>query len=147
MTASIIKGYVPGSIGRIAEMHGKYYHRHAGFGCYFEAKVAKELSEFLYHYNEENDGLWLIGKNGQVEGSIAIDGISLTVVALFPDSFTVSIIPHTAAMTTLGFKKPGATVNLEADIIGRYVERLLKWKQNENGSQLSAGFLAEHGFI
>lgn len=81
------------------------------------------------------------------KGSIAIDGISLTVVALFPDSFTVSIIPHTAAMTTLGFKKPGATVNLEADIIGRYVERLLKWKQNENGSQLSAGFLAEHGFI
>lgn len=81
------------------------------------------------------------------KGSIAIDGISLTVVAVFPDSFTVSIIPHTAAMTTLGFKKPGATVNLEADIIGRYVERLLKWKQNENGSPLSAGFLAEHGFI
>lgn len=81
------------------------------------------------------------------KGSIAIDGISLTVVAVFPDSFTVSIIPHTAAMTTLGFKKPGATVNLEADIIGRYVERLLKWKQKENGSQLSAGFLAEHGFI
>lgn len=81
------------------------------------------------------------------KGSIAIDGISLTLVAVFPDSFTVSIIPHTAAMTTLGFKKPGATVNLEADIIGRYVERLLKWKQNENGSPLSTGFLAEHGFI
>lgn len=81
------------------------------------------------------------------KGSIAIDGISLTVVAVFPDSFTVSIIPHTAAMTTLGFKKPGATVNLEADIIGRYVERLLNWKQNENNSPLSTGFLAEHGFI
>lgn len=81
------------------------------------------------------------------KGSIAIDGISLTVVDVFPDSFTISIIPHTAAMTTLGFKKPGATVNLEADIIGRYVERLLNWKDDKNSSKLSAGFLAEHGFI
>ncbi len=81
------------------------------------------------------------------KGSIAIDGISLTVVDVFTDSFTVSIIPHTAAMTTLGFKKPGATVNLEADIIGRYVERLLKWKDHQTGSKLSSEFLAENGFI
>lgn len=81
------------------------------------------------------------------KGSIAIDGISLTVVDVFTDSFTVSIIPHTAAMTTLGFKKPGATVNLEADIIGRYVERLLNWKDHQTGSKLSSEFLAENGFI
>ncbi len=81
------------------------------------------------------------------KGSIAIDGISLTVVDVYPDSFTVSIIPHTAALTTLGFKKPGATVNLEADIIGRYVERLLKWKGGQNSSKLSSDFLAEHGFL
>lgn len=83
------------------------------------------------------------------KGSIAIDGISLTVVDVFPDSFTVSIIPHTAKLTTLGFKKPGASVNLEADIIGRYVERLLKWRgaQKDTNSKLSSDFLAEHGFI
>lgn len=81
------------------------------------------------------------------KGSIAIDGISLTVVEVFTDSFTISIIPHTARMTTLGFKKPGDTVNLEADIIGRYVERLLKKSQGKGKTALSPEFLAEHGFI
>lgn len=82
------------------------------------------------------------------KGSIAIDGISLTVVDVFEDSFTVSLIPHTAHNTTLGFKEPGATVNLESDIIGRYVERLLSLKQDtEAESKLSYSFLAENGFI
>jgi len=81
------------------------------------------------------------------KGSVAIDGISLTVVAVFPDSFTVSIIPHTAKMTTLGFKKTGDTVNLETDIIGRYVEKLLRRNGTQHKSGLSSEFLAEHGFL
>ena len=81
------------------------------------------------------------------KGSVAIDGISLTVVAVFPDSFTVSIIPHTAKMTTLGFKKTGDTVNLETDIIGRYVEKLLRRNGTQYKSGLSSEFLAEHGFL
>jgi len=81
------------------------------------------------------------------KGSVAIDGISLTVVAVLADSFTISIIPHTAKMTTLGFKKTGDTVNLEADIIGRYVEKLLKRSEGKNKSVLSPEFLAEHGFL
>lgn len=81
------------------------------------------------------------------KGSIAIDGISLTVVSLLDDSFTVSIIPHTAGMTTLGFKKPGDTVNLEADIIGRYVEKLLKRSGGKHKTQLSSEFLAQHGYL
>jgi len=81
------------------------------------------------------------------KGSVAIDGISLTVVSVLPDSFTISIIPHTAKMTTLGFKKPGDTVNLEADIIGRYVEKLLKKSSGKNKPALSPEFLAEHGFL
>lgn len=82
------------------------------------------------------------------KGSIAIDGISLTVVDVFADSFTVSLIPHTAQNTTLGFKEPGATVNLESDIIGRYVERLLGFNQDgKTESKLSYSFLAENGFI
>ncbi|MDH4163546.1 MAG: riboflavin synthase [Nitrospirota bacterium] len=59
------------------------------------------------------------------KGSIAIDGISLTVADLDPAGFSVAMIPHTAKLTTLGHKKAGDTVNLEADIIGKYVERLL----------------------
>ena len=81
------------------------------------------------------------------KGSVAIDGISLTVVDVFTDSFTVSIIPHTAKVTTLGFKKPGDTVNLEADIIGRYVERLLQKGGGEYKSKLNTEFLAEHGYL
>ncbi|NLI13264.1 riboflavin synthase [Pelotomaculum propionicicum] len=82
------------------------------------------------------------------KGSVAIDGTSLTVADLGPDSFQVSLIPHTAHMTTLGFKKPGDTVNLEGDLIGKYVERLLNLQENSTGkSKLSMSFLAEHGFL
>ena len=59
------------------------------------------------------------------KGSITVDGISLTVVEVGADSFTVSLIPETLARTTLGFKQPGDPVNLEADVIAKYVERLL----------------------
>ena len=59
------------------------------------------------------------------KGSITVDGVSLTVVDVGPDSFTVSLIPETLARTTLGFKQPGDRVNLEVDVIAKYVERLL----------------------
>ena len=61
-----------------------------------------------------------------IKGSVAIDGISLTVNEVKGNRFTVTIIPHTAEMTTLGFKKTGDTVNLEADMIGKYVEAFTK---------------------
>ena len=61
-----------------------------------------------------------------VKGSIAIDGISLTVNDVIGNKFTVTVIPHTAEMTTLGFKKRGDTVNLENDLIGKYVERFVR---------------------
>jgi len=59
------------------------------------------------------------------KGSVAVDGISLTVAALGDDAFDVAVIPHTLAVTTLGHKDLGAAVNLEADLIAKYVERLL----------------------
>ena len=59
------------------------------------------------------------------KGSIAIDGISLTVADVDKKGFSIAMIPHTAKLTTLGFKSAGAGVNLETDIIGKYVERLL----------------------
>ncbi|MEU6540092.1 riboflavin synthase [Streptomyces sp. NPDC047000] len=58
------------------------------------------------------------------KGSITVDGISLTVVDAGPDRFTVSLIPTTLALTTLGLKQPGDPVNLEVDIVAKYVERL-----------------------
>jgi len=71
----IENGYRPGAIGRIAELHGTYYHIHWGFGLYFEAKVATELSGFLQRFNENSDGFWVAVNNGGIEGAIAIDGI------------------------------------------------------------------------
>jgi riboflavin synthase len=59
------------------------------------------------------------------KGSITVDGVSLTVVEAGVDSFTVSLIPETLARTTLGFRAPGDRVNLEVDVIAKYVERLL----------------------
>ena len=59
------------------------------------------------------------------KGSITVDGASLTVVAVLEDGFTVAVIPHTAEVTTLGHKGPGQLVNLEVDLVAKYVERLL----------------------
>jgi GNAT superfamily N-acetyltransferase len=70
---SLHKGYLPGAIGRVTELHAAYYYRHAGFGVYFESKVANELSEFCERYREDRDGLWLAMVEGRIEGSIVID--------------------------------------------------------------------------
>lgn len=59
------------------------------------------------------------------KGSITVDGVSLTVVSVTDDAFAVAVIPHTLAVTTLGSKEPGAAVNLEVDVVAKYVERLL----------------------
>lgn len=59
------------------------------------------------------------------KGSITIDGISLTVVSVDEEGFTVAVIPHTMQVTTLGYRKAGDTVNLEVDVLAKYVERLL----------------------
>lgn len=81
------------------------------------------------------------------KGSVAVDGISLTVVDVFEDSFTVVIIPHTANVTTIGFKNAGDGVNLEADILGKYVAKFLgrdkKGSRDENlmESLMKAGYV------
>ena len=80
------------------------------------------------------------------KGSIAIDGISLTVAEVTDESFSVSIIPHTASNTVLSFRKPGDTVNLENDIVGKYVEKLMRPSENSNNG-LSMEMLAKNGFI
>lgn len=61
------------------------------------------------------------------KGSITVDGISLTVVAALEDGFTVAIIPHTEAVTTLASKGPGDRVNIEVDVTAKYIEKLIAW--------------------
>ena len=85
MPITIHQGYLPGAIGRIAALHAHYYHRHAGFGVAFEAKVARELAQFCEAHDSARDGLWLALRDGpgddtsadggqrSIEGSIAID--------------------------------------------------------------------------
>ena len=81
------------------------------------------------------------------KGSITIDGISLTVAKVTGQDFSVSIIPHTQANTVLADRDVGDIVNLETDIIGKYVEKLLRPQEMpEKKSRLTMEYLAEHGF-
>ncbi len=76
------------------------------------------------------------------KGSVAVDGISLTAASITRTGFAVAVIPHTVEKTTLGLKKEGMPVNIETDIIGKYVESFLK---GSKGS-VTEEFLSEHGF-
>ncbi|MBI5598834.1 MAG: riboflavin synthase [Deltaproteobacteria bacterium] len=78
------------------------------------------------------------------KGSVAIDGISLTVASVTEDGFKVVLIPHTMKVTAISGKKPGSKVNIETDIIGKYVKRFLS---PHTGGGVTEGFLVEHGFI
>ncbi|MFQ5736517.1 MAG: riboflavin synthase [Thermodesulfobacteriota bacterium] len=82
---------------------------------------------------------------GQIvkKGSVAVDGISLTVAELLPGGFRVAVIPHTMKRTTLPDKREGARVNIETDVIGKYVEKYFA-----SGSKgITEDFLSEHGFF
>lgn len=120
----IVSGHIDGT-GRIAEVK-----RQANAVWY---RIA--ASEKLLRYIVE-------------KGSVAIDGISLTVARVTGSDFSVSIIPHTLGETILSEKKPGDIVNLETDVIGKYVERLLQLpEQNEKKeSGLTKEFLLQAGF-
>ena len=84
------------------------------------------------------------------KGSITLDGISMTINEVSDRNFSVAVIPHTAKATTLGLKKPGETVNLEADLIGKYVERLLQDRGQlpaKPAPVIDRDYLQKHGLI
>ncbi len=82
------------------------------------------------------------------KGSVAIDGISLTINKCGTKNFEISIIPHTSKLTTIGFKDVGARVNIETDMIGKYVERIMtRKKENGEESGVDMEFLAKTGFL
>ncbi len=98
----IVQGHVDG-IGRISAID------HAGDGAVvMSVDVEPDLTRYLVE-----------------KGSVTIDGVSLTVVSVTSDGFTVALIPHTLEVTTLGLRQPSDTVNLEMDVLAKYVERLL----------------------
>jgi riboflavin synthase len=80
------------------------------------------------------------------KGSIAVDGVSLTLCDVSKDAFSVCLIPHTLAITTLGCKGPGSSVNLEVDVLSRYLERLLGGQTTRDRNPLAGEFLHEQGF-
>lgn len=84
------------------------------------------------------------------KGSVAVDGVSLTINRLERERFEVAVIPHTASWTTLGFKEVGRAVNIETDLVGKYIERFVRQNRPE-GEAASAGLsleqLARAGFI
>ncbi len=69
-----VSEYIPGLLGRITELHGRYYHQHWGFDLFFESKVAAELADFLNLFDPSQDGLWIARIDEQIIGSIAISG-------------------------------------------------------------------------
>ncbi len=108
-------------------------------------EISKDETAVWYRVRTEPDILRYIVE----KGSITIDGISLTVARVSREDFSVSIIPHTQGNTTLADRRTGDIVNLETDIIGKYIEKLLQPKepeQEQDGSKLTLEFLAENGF-
>lgn len=69
-----ISEYMPGLLGRITELHARYYHQHWGFDLFFETKVATELADFLHHFDASQDGLWVAMTDDRIVGSVAICG-------------------------------------------------------------------------
>lgn len=106
-------------------------------------KVAKDETAIWYRISAASEVMRYIVE----KGSITIDGISLTVAQISDTDFTVSVIPHTQANTILREKRAGDYVNLETDIIGKYVEKLLHPSaETRKESKLTMEFLRENGF-
>lgn len=83
------------------------------------------------------------------QGSVAVDGVSLTIVDCGEDWFSVSLIPHTRDVTVISGKKPGDRVNLETDVLGKYIHRMINQGHQAAGEKKTLGedFLAQHGFL
>lgn len=102
----------------------------SGDGCVLTFQYPRELERYLVH-----------------KGSVAVDGISLTVADLEGDRFSVAVIPHTLAVTNLKELSPGDEVNLEADILGKYFERFFQLGiRDRQPSKLTAEYLEEQGY-
>jgi riboflavin synthase len=122
----LVNGHVDGKGGVIGR-------KRRGDSWVFQFKVAVELGRYIIE-----------------KGSVAVNGVSLTVNSCDENSFEVNIVPHTFQVTTLEGLQVGDEVNIEVDIIGKYVEKFVRHMQESDSSSTSKvdkGFLAKHGFI
>ncbi|MCD8501915.1 MAG: riboflavin synthase [Bacillaceae bacterium] len=120
--------FVSGHVDGIGEIKRKERDNNA---VYYEIKVNDTLRKYIL-----------------MKGSIAVDGTSLTVFGVTDDTFTISIIPHTIEETIIGQKGPGDIVNIECDMLGKYIEQFIeqRYSKQEKKSSLTSSFLEEHGF-
>jgi riboflavin synthase len=118
--------FVTGHVDGIGTVKGK---KQSADQCTMSFSVEKRLADMMIK-----------------KGSVAIDGISLTIVDLADDAFSVALIPYTLASTTLGFKKVGDPVNIEIDMMGKWIKKLLANTQEEEGG-ITKEQLMEQGFL
>ncbi len=122
---------VSGHVDCVATVRGR---RHMGAFTLFSFSLPEQWNRYIIE-----------------KGSVTIDGVSLTVNSCSAGQFEVSIIPHTLQVTTLGQLQIGSRVNIEVDIIGKYVEKLLAVQSPASSGQepaeINSAFLAEHGFF
>jgi len=125
MGGHLVSGHVDG-VGQVVD---RYQDRNA---VRFTVRMPTALSRYLVE-----------------KGSVAIDGISLTVNEVGKDTFGLAVIPLSLAKTTLQERRVGSRVNIETDILGKYVERLLRFREAEpaDGGSVDLEFLAKHGFL
>jgi len=120
----LVSGHVDG-VGTVVNRHED------GRSVRFRIRVPETLAKYIAE-----------------KGSICVDGVSLTVNVVQGAEFEVNLVPHTLQETTLNLLQNGSEVNLEVDILARYLERLMLGERaTESGSSISREFLAKHGFI
>lgn len=120
--------FVSGHVDGIGEIVKKQRQDNA---IYYEIKVSEEIRKYII-----------------LKGSVAIDGTSLTVFKVTEDAFMISIIPHTLSETIIGIKEPGDIVNVECDMVGKYIEQFIeqRFTNQKSNTTLTASFLEDHGF-
>lgn len=123
--------FVSGHADGIGVIKNKKQHENA---VYYDIEVENELLRYIIY-----------------KGSVAVDGTSLTVFGVSEDSFTISLIPHTLSETVIGLKGPGEIVNVECDMLGKYVDHFLANRFNstqtsKRKSSITEQFLEENGF-
>mgnify|MGYP006289312671 CR=1 FL=1 len=121
----LVSGHIDGK----ARMH---YKKDMGGSVVIGFRVSPELSRYMIP-----------------KGSVAVDGISLTINKCTQDAFEIAVIPHTAEITTIGKKNPGDWVNIETDLIGKYVEKFVKGENPDSSDPggIDREFLAKAGFL
>lgn len=118
---------VTGHIDAVGEIKSR---TNTGLSVTFEIRIPKEITKYLVE-----------------KGSIAVDGISLTVGNIIGNIFTVYIIPHTLKSTTLGFRQVGDSVNIETDLLAKYIEKLLvNYSVSKKESIITEDYLKNFGF-